>query len=91
MVFGLTGNREFLGSGRPAPPFGRVFPAAGAAQTPQVDEFRSVQKLCINPKTIVCIGPPKTPPARHRSPGLVPNRVFHGKEGDQMNNLGLIT
>ena len=62
MVLGQAGNRRFVGSGRPRrsqknitkgggrshPPFGKVFGAAGAAQTFKIDDFRPAQQPCIN-------------------------------------------
>ncbi len=42
------------GGARSAPPFGRAFPAAGAAQTPKIDDSRSAQKPWIeNPSVAV--------------------------------------
>ena len=35
------------GAARTAPPFGRDFPAAGAAQTPKIDDLRSTKVPCI--------------------------------------------
>ncbi len=75
MVFGPAGNRRFWGWGGPGgpknnsrkwgvrpPPSGMVFGAAGAAQTPKIDDFRPAQnhvlknQVDVGGRAIKCFG-----------------------------------
>jgi hypothetical protein len=58
LIFGVRGARETIQKygGRSPPHFGMVFGAAGAAQTPKIDDFRPAQKSCIkNPSVCFCL------------------------------------
>jgi hypothetical protein len=76
------------GGGRSPPPSGMVFGAAGASQTPKIDDFRPAQKPCIKNPSLnqncrsdgprakrLCLRDPSAPSRSRRARPGSPTRV----------------